>query len=286
MAHRLNGFARGLPLIGHWAATRPPIVPVVRLSGVIGQGSRLRPTLNLESVAQTLARAFAVRNAAAVALVINSPGGAPVQAGLIFKRIRDLATEKDLKVYVFAEDVAASGGYMLALAGDEVFVHEASIVGSIGVVYAGFGFPAALAKLGVERRLYTAGEAKALLDPFSPEKADEVAKLKAMQQDIHAYFKALVRDRRGAKLGEDPERLFNGDVWVGARAVELGLADGIGDIRGVMREKFGPKVRLRLIEAPRRLWFRSSAVLGQHGAGADDLLAAIGERAAWARFGL
>src|SRR5437870_8910459 len=190
-----------------------PVVPVVRLSGTIGAVTPLRPGLTLAGVARTLERAFAMRNARAVALVVNSPGGAPVQSRQIYLRIRQLAAEKKLPVLVFVEDVAASGGYMIACAGDEIFCDPSSILGSIGVVGGSFGFQELIKKVGVERRLYTAGEHKAMLDPFLPEDPDDVARLKKLQREIHAIFIALVKQSRGAKLKGGDDMLFSGEYW-------------------------------------------------------------------------
>src|ERR1700739_4071563 len=223
------------------------VVPVVRLSGVIGAVTPLRPGMSLSGVARTLERAFATRNAKAVALVINSPGGSPVQSRQIYLRIRQLAAEKQLPVLVFVEDVAASGGYMIACAGDEIFCDPSSILGSIGVVGGSFGFQEAIKKIGVERRLYTAGERKATLDPFLPENPDDVARLKAIQRDIHAIFIALVKGSRGVRLKGADEELFTGEYWAGARSVALGLADGIGDLRSTLRARYGEKVVTPLV---------------------------------------
>ena len=202
-----------------------PVVPVVRLSGVIGVVTPLRPGLMMASVARTLERAFSVRNARAVALIINSPGGSPAQSHLIFLRIRQLAEEKKIPVIAFVEDVGASGGYMLACAGDEIICDQYSMVGSIGVVGGSFGFPKLMDKLGVERRLYTSGERKVMLDPFLPEKPDDVKRLKAIQKDIHAHFIALVKERRGGKLQGNDKTLFSGEFWTAQAAIDLGLAD-------------------------------------------------------------
>ncbi len=272
----------------------PPVVAVVRLYGVIAPGKRFRSGLNLASVAPQLERAFSIPGLAAVALQVNSPGGSPVQSALITKRIRDLAREKHVPVLAFAEDVAASGGYMLALAGDEIFANESSIVGSIGVVSSGFGFTEAIKKLGIERRLYTAGESKAMLDAFSEEKAEDVERLKAIQADIHEHFKALVRERRGKRLKGLRAHIFSGDVFTGTDAVKQGLVDGVGDMRGVLRDRFGAKVRTRLVDEKKP---RFGALLGlRHGMEeyasgkvADlpgGLLSAIEERLFWDRFGL
>src|SRR5204862_8049406 len=208
-----------------------PVVPGVRLSGTIGAVTPLRPGLTLAGVAKMLERAFATRNAKAVALVVNSPGGAPVQSRQIYLRIRQLAAEKKLPVLVFVEDVAASGGYMIACAGDEIFCDPSSILGSIGVVGGSFGFQELIKKVGVERRLYTAGEHKAMLDPFLPQDPDDVARLKTIQREIHAIFIALVKTSRGSRLKAADDTLFSGEYWAGETSVALGLADSIGDLR-------------------------------------------------------
>src|SRR3954452_1054474 len=218
------------------------VVPVVRLAGVIGAVTPLRPGMTLAGIAKMLERAFATSNAKAVALVINSPGGSPVQSRQIYLRIRQLAAEKNLPVLVFVEDVAASGGYMIACAGDEIFCDPSSILGSIGVVGGSFGLQDLIKKIGIERRLYTAGEHKAMLDPFLPEDADDVARLKALQREIHAIFIALVKQSRGSKLNGADDVLFTGEYWAGETSVSLGLADGIGDLRSTLRSRYGDKV--------------------------------------------
>src|SRR6195952_1968629 len=218
------------------------VVPVVRLSGVIGAVTPLRPGMSLAGIARTLERAFATKNAKAVALVINSPGGSPVQSRQIYLRIRQLAVEKKLPVLVFVEDVAASGGYMLACAGDELFCDPSSILGSIGVVGGSFGFQELIRKIGVERRLYTAGEHKAMLDPFLPENPDDVAPGKALQREVHAIFIALVKQSRGTRLKGADDVLFTGEYWAGETSVALGLADAIGDLRSTLRARYGDKV--------------------------------------------
>ncbi len=274
-----------------------PVVPVVRLSGAIGMVSPLRPGLSLAGCAETLEKAFSVRGAKSVALAVNSPGGSPVQSALIYKRIRALSEEKEIPVIVFAEDVAASGGYMLACAGDEIYADESSIIGSIGVVSAGFGFVGAMEKLGVERRVYTSGENKMILDPFQPEKDADVDRLKTLQLDVHESFKDLVRTRRGEALKGEEDELFSGAFWSGTKARELGLVDGLGDMRTVMRERFGEKVRLRLVNQPKG-WLRrrfgadttlpvmESLAGAVRGSLAADMLAAAEERALWSRYGL
>ena len=265
-------------------------VPVVRLHGTImAGGGALRQTLALASVAGILEKAFAsAGDSPAVAISINSPGGSPVQSRLIYKRVRDLAAEKNKQVLVFVEDVAASGGYMIALAGDEIFADPSSIVGSIGVVSASFGFTELMRKLGVERRVHTAGENKAVLDPFQPEKPEDIERLKQLQEEVHQTFIAMVRERRGAKLADHPD-LFTGLFWTGLRGRELGLVDGIGDMRSVLKERFGAKTRLRLVTPPRSLFARRLGLFGTSadlGTAAAGLLDAAEDRALWARFGL
>ena len=268
-----------------------PVVPVVRLTGVIGFSTPLRPGLTLAGIARTLDRAFATRNAPAVAVAINSPGGSPVQSHLIFRRIRELAKEKSRRVIAFVEDAAASGGYMIACAADEIIADPHSIVGSIGVVGSSFGFDKAIAKLGIDRRLYTSGEHKAMLDPFLPENADDVERLKKLQREIHDDFIGLVKSRRGGKLAGPENDLFSGEYWTGRRALELGLVDGIGDLRGVLRERFGEKVVTPLVSAERG-WFgrRVPGVGGSlgllQGGLSEDLISALEARAIWARYGL
>jgi len=269
-----------------------PKVAVVRLYGVIAAGGRFKQNLSMAAVAGQLEQAFSMRGLSAVALLINSPGGSPVQSALILKRIRDLASEKDVPVLAFAEDVAASGGYMLALGGDEIFGNESSIVGSIGVVSSGFGFKAAIEKLGVERRLYTSGESKAMLDAFQDEKEEDVERLKEIQGEIHEHFKSLVRDRRGKRLKGLRGKLFSGEVFTGQEAVKLGLIDDIGEVRTVLRDRFGEKVKMRLVSEKKP---RLSGLLGlassdsQMGKIADmphGLISAVEERLFWHKFGL
>ncbi len=274
-----------------------PLVPVIRLSGAIGMATPLASSLSFATTVGPIERAFAMRGAVAVALAVNSPGGSPVQSRLIFQRIRSLSEEKSIPVFAFAEDVAASGGYMLLCAGDEIFADPSSIVGSIGVVSSGFGFTEAIAKLGIERRVHTAGDRKAILDPFKPEQKKDIVHLKALQQEIHTTFKDLVRERRGDKLQGEESSLFSGEFWAGARAKELGLIDGIGDLRSVMREKFGENVRLKAV-TQQRGWLRKRvglqatyglsglAASGGLGGVAEELISALESRALWARFGL
>jgi len=291
-----SGFTRMLKslLPKKWTKSHP-LVPVLRLSGAIGVNSAFKQGLALSTVASAIEKAFSMRGAKAVAIQVNSPGGSPVQSTLIFKRIRALAEEKELKVYVFAEDVAASGGYMLACAGDEIYADESSIVGSIGVIAATFGFPGLMEKIGVERRVYTAGKNKDTLDPFLPEKADDVERIKAIQLDIHEAFIDLVKSRRGDKLDKADADLFTGEFWGGKKALELGLIDGIADLRTKMREVFGEDVRFKLV-APSTSWFRRRRGVFAGSGGFDfdmwpqglagDVLSAVETRALWSRFGL
>ncbi|MBV8917737.1 S49 family peptidase [Bradyrhizobium sp.] len=269
------------------------VVPVVRLSGLIGSVTPLRPGMSLAGLARTLERAFAVRNARAVALVINSPGGSPVQSRQIYLRIRQLAAEKKVPVLAFVEDVAASGGYMIACAADEIFCDPSSILGSIGVVGGSFGLQDLIRKIGVERRLYTAGEHKAMLDPFLPENPDDVARLKAIQREIHAIFIALVKESRRDRLKGADDMLFTGEYWAGETAISLGLADAIGDLRSTLRGRFGEKVLTPLI-APASgmlsgLFGRRSpgagALAAMDGNWPDEIISALESRAIWGRFG-
>ncbi|WP_245613035.1 S49 family peptidase [Skermanella stibiiresistens] len=277
-----------------------PIVSVLRLSGVIGAGGALRQGITLSALAPAIQKAFAVPGQQAVALQINSPGGSPVQSALVAGRIRQLADEKKVPVFAFAEDVAASGGYWLACAADEIYADPSSIIGSIGVVSAGFGFQDLIARHGIERRVHTSGTNKAMLDPFKPERDEDVVRLKAIQTEIHDAFKTMVRSRRGDRLKGGDEDLFTGEFWTGAKALDLGLIDGLGDLRSVMRGRFGEKVDLRLVHADRRWWrgrikteggaFSSMVPAMLPTNLADDfagaMINAIEERAIWSRFGL
>lgn len=271
---------------------RGPVVPVVRLSGAIGDFGRFSSGLSLAKVAGPLEKAFSFRKAPAVALAINSPGGSPVQSALIAQRIRNLAAEKDKKVLGFVEDVGGSGGYWLACAADEIFADSASIVGSIGVISAGFGFQQAIDKLGIERRLYTSGERKSLLDPFQDQKPEDVEKLRDVQGRIHEEFKVYVRERRAGKLKAEENDLFNGSFWTGREALDLGIIDGIGHMRPILRERYGEKVRLRPVVPPRgifrgRMRFEGDGFLNPPaGNWAGALLASVEERLLWQRFGL
>ena len=286
---------RAMDWLPAWLRRGAAVVPVVRLSGVIGAVTPLRPGMTLAGLAKTLERAFATKNARAVALLINSPGGSPVQSRQIYLRIRQLAHEKNLQVLVFVEDVAASGGYMIACAGDEIYCDPSSILGSIGVVGGSFGMTELIRKVGIERRLYTAGEHKAMLDPFLPEDPGDVARLKAIQREIHAIFIELVTKSRGTRLKGAGDLLFTGEYWAGETAVSLGLADGIGDLRSTLRARFGDKVLTPLIAPASGML---AGLLGRRSPGAgslgaadglaglpDELISALETRAIWARFG-
>lgn len=266
---------------------RSPTVPVIRLSGVIASSGGLLAgrSLSIDSVAPLLKRAFDMRGAKAVALAINSPGGSPVQSALIAQRIRLHAAEKGLPVIAFVEDVAASGGYWLACAADEIIVDPSSIVGSIGVISAGFGFQDLIARHGIERRVHTSGERKAMLDPFRAENPEDVERLKRLQAEIHDGFKDWVRQRRASRLKGDEAALFNGEFWTGKRGLELGLADGLGELRATLQARYGAKVRLPVIGPRRRLLSRFGLATGLDEIG-PATLAAIEERLHWQRFGL
>jgi serine protease SohB len=298
-SERLPGFG----LTNIWDRITPGIfrnkgtlIPVLRLTGAIGAVTPLRQGLSIATCSNAIERAFAVKNAPAVAIQINSPGGSPVQSRLIYERIRTLATEKSRKVFVFTEDVAASGGYMIACAADEIYADPSSLVGSIGVLSAGFGFVDLIHKMGVERRVYTSGENKFQLDPFKPENPDEVRRLKRIQEIVHEDFIALVKQSRGSRIAAAGDSLFTGEFWSGRQALELGLIDGIMDIRTKMRALYGEDVRLKLISTERGLFRRKTGVGVSHsgleygisfGQGfAADVISALEERALWARFGL
>lgn len=267
---------------------RGPVVAVLRFEGVIMPRAR-RNGISLASHGAAIDKAFRQRGLAAVALVVNSPGGSPVQSDLLFRRIRQLADEKGVPVVAFAEDVAASGGYWVALAGDEIFGEETSLLGSIGVISASFGLSELIGRFGIERRLHTAGAHKSLLDPFLPEDPADVARLTVLQEDIHRAFKEHVRRRRVGKIDAADETLFNGDVLTGQMALQRGLIDGIGEVRAVMRARYGDRVRLRPILGERRRWsFRRLLPVAAREpfAAVADLADWIEARVLWARFGL
>jgi len=260
------------------------VIPVVRLHGVIAAEQR-QGRLNIATVEPLLQRAFAIKSAPVVAIIVNSPGGSPVQSRLISKRIRDLADAHQKPVLVFVEDAAASGGYFIAVAGDEIIVDPSSIVGSIGVIMAGFGFVGALEKLGVERRVHTAGISKSTLDPFLPEKSSDVDRIKQFELDIHQVFIEHVKAGRAGRLKAADEVLFTGEWWTGLRGVELGLADAVGDLYSTLQERYGTDLDLKYI-APKRGWFGLPR-LGFSAAGlTQDIAATVEDRAIWARLGL
>ena len=265
------------------------VIPVVRLQGMIAAGGGARRGLSMASVAPLLDKAFAHKSAPVVGIVINSPGGSPVQSSLIYQRIRALSKEKNKPVLAFVEDVAASGGYWLACAGDEIYANPASVIGSIGVVSAGFGFEGAIEKLGITRRVYTAGKRKVMLDPFQPEHDEDIAHLKSLQKDIHDQFIALVKSCRGTKLTADDDTLFSGAFWTGNKAIELGLVDKIGEVRDVLKSRFGAKAEIKLIE-PKRSLFGMTGASGVSNrlaeASIDHLIEIAEEKTARSRFGL
>jgi signal peptide peptidase SppA len=282
-----------------WPLSSRPTVPVLRLLGPIGMATPLRPGMNIGSLTAPLDRAFSYSKLPAVAIVINSPGGSAVQSNMICKRIRQLADEKQKRVYVFCEDVAASGGYYLACAGDEIYADASSIIGSIGVIAAGFGLDRAIDKLGIDRRVYTAGASKSILDPFLPEKEEDVARIKAIQQDIHDVFIGVVKDSRAGKLKGSDAELFTGAFWSAPKAMDYGLIDGIGEVRTKMREIFGDTVALRVIPtAPQGLLARLRRLPGLESGGVselgggypagltDEVLSTIESRMLWSRYGL
>lgn len=279
-----------------WFFNRGPVVPVLRFDGPIGLVTPLRPGLAIASCATAIERAFEMSKLPSVAVVINSPGGSAVQSSLIFRRIRQFAEETKKTVHVFCEDVAASGGYYLALAGDEIYADAASIVGSIGVIYSSFGFVEAIEKLGITRRVYTAGADKGSLDAFRPERSDDVERLKSMQRDVHDVFIGIVKERRAGRLKGLDQELFSGAFWSATKALELGLVDGISDVRAKMRELYGKKVRLKVVPFDRggllARFRRSPSAVGYEDltrgrlAFAEDLISAIEARALWSRYGL
>jgi serine protease SohB len=261
---------------------RAPRVNILRLEGVIGTPGRFQKGISIDGMEEAIGEAFEGKRLKAVALVMNSPGGSPAQSALVHDRIRALSDEKNVPVFAFVEDVAASGGYWIACAADEIYAQPSSIVGSIGVVSAGFGFVDAIAKLGIERRVHTTGENKAILDPFQPEKDEDIARLKSIQGDLHRIFIEHVKVRRGLRLNDIDGDLFTGAFWIGDEARRRGLIDGIGDVRHVMRDRFGDKVRLRAVKS-------GGGLLSRIGLGSRMANAIFSEAetcALWARFGL
>ena len=266
---------------------RCPQIAVVRLSGVIGEGGvGRRNGLTLSGLESTIEAAFEVPRLRAVALSINSPGGSPVQSALIAERVQSLAKQKKVKVYAFCDDVAASGGYWLACSADEIYANGASVVGSIGVITSSFGFDKFIKRIGIERRVYTAGKNKHRLDPFLPENENDVRYLRVLQKDLHEQFKKYVRQRRGKRLTGTSRVIFNGDFWSGIKATELGLIDGVGEMRSILKKKYGEDVRFSLIEEKKSFLAKRFGIKKNATGWADELLLALEERALWNKYGL
>ncbi|MFT6076881.1 MAG: signal peptide peptidase SppA [Myxococcota bacterium] len=268
---------------------KPQNIAVINLSGVIGKGGKIEQGVNIDNIEPLLVKAFDTKKLKSVAININSPGGSPVQSELIYQRIRELSNEKKIPVFTFAQDVAASGGYFILLAGDEIFAHNASIVGSIGVISAGFGFEDLIKKAGIERRIYAQGKNKAVLDPFSPEDDDSIEILKSAQKDVYESFKDLVKDRRQDKLKASEEKLLNGAFWSGKTALDLGLIDGISDMRSKMKEKFGDKIKFINIEPKKKGMIKellSSKFENIGSVFVDSVMSKIEEKSIWSKFKL
>jgi signal peptide peptidase SppA len=276
---------------------RKPVVPVLRFAGPIGVVTPLRPGLAISSVAGAIDKAFSLSRLPTVAIVINSPGGSPVQSHLIFRRIRQLAREKDKRVYVFCEDVAASGGYFLALAGDEIYADPSSIVGSIGVISASFGLNKLIERYGIDRRVYTTGRSKGALDPFQPERPEDVARLRELQRDVHEVFTGIVKERRAGKIKGDDAELFSGAYWSAQKALDFGLIDGLADLRSKMQALHGEDLRIKTVPLSQGGFLSRFRRLQMFPTGAsegfalppsfaDDLVSAVETRALWSRFGL
>ena len=259
------------------------IISHLRLSGVIGNVGKFKQGIDFASHEELIKKAFSIKKASAVAVTINSPGGSPVQSHLIYQFIRRLAKKNKKKVIVFAEDVAASGGYLIACAGDEIYANSSSIVGSIGVIYSAFGFTELIKKIGVERRVHTAGKNKSTLDPFLDEKNVDIERLKAIQLDIHKDFIKVVEDSRGSKLNKNGVELFSGEFWSGSKAKELGLIDGVGNANEILREKFGENVVIKKFEKSKG-WL-SKKLSASNNNQLDQLVNVLEERSIWQRYG-
>ena len=261
------------------------IIPHIRLSGVIGSTGRFKQGIDFSGQQEILKKAFSFKKSKNIAISINSPGGSPVQSHLIHDYIRQLAKKNEKKVIVFAEDVAASGGYLIACAGDEIYANSSSIVGSIGVISASFGFQDAIKKIGVQRRVYTAGKNKSTLDPFKEEKEEDIERIKRLQLELHSDFIEVVKKSRGSKL-KDPEKnnTFTGEFWSGTTSMKLGLIDGIGNAEQILREKFGEDIDIKKLEKPKSFIAKklSSSIDNQ----IDNIASVIEERALWQKFGL
>jgi len=259
-------------------------IPTLRLSGVIGQGGFMRSGLSISSLDKLIDKLFADKKSPAVALIINSPGGSPTQSSLIAEKILSKAKEKDKKILAFVEDVAASGGYWLACASDEIFIDTNSILGSIGVISPGFGFVDLIKKVGIERRVYTSGKSKSFLDPFKDEKAEDISRLRDIQEQIHENFISYVKSRRGSKIKEKNfDEVFSGLFWVGDKAIELGLADGIGSIDKIIKNRFGKNAKIKFVDQKKSFLQRklSTSLLNT-----DEIIDRIEEKAMWSKFGL
>jgi len=265
-----------------------PRVSCVNLQGVIGKDGKLSSGINIDNIEPILKRAFGMKNIKAVALNINSPGGSPVQSELIYNRIRELSEEKKIPVYTFAQDVAASGGYWLLLSGDEIYAHNSSIIGSIGVIFSSFGFVDLINKIGISRRVYTEGKNKAILDPFLPEDADNIKILKEAQSDVFLGFKDLVKSRRSKKITAADDDIFTGAFWSGRKSLELGLIDGVCDMRTKMKEKFGAKTEIILVGAKKGLLksFFSEKSSNNYSVAFETMLHKVEERIEFNKFGL
>ena len=258
------------------------IVAHIKLNGVIGNAGKFKQGIDFAGQEEIIEKAFSLKKAQAVAITINSPGGSPVQSHLIYKFIRAQAKKNKKKVIVFAEDVAASGGYLIACAGDEIYANSSSIIGSIGVIYSSFGFTELIKKIGVERRVHTAGKNKSSLDPFQEEKSEDIERLKNIQLDLHKDFIKVVEESRGSKLKKDSIELFSGEFWAGSKSKELGLIDGLGNANEILKEKFGEDVVIKKFEKPKG-WFskKFSSSINQM----DQLANILEERSIWQRYG-
>ena len=259
-------------------------IPTLRLSGVIGQAGFMRSGLNISSLDQLIDKLFSNKKSPAVALIINSPGGSPTQSSLIAEKLIKKSKEKNKKIIAFVEDVAASGGYWLACASDEIYIDTNSILGSIGVISPGFGFVELIKKIGIERRVYTSGKSKSFLDPFKVAKEDDIERLQSIQEQIHENFIEYVKKRRGSKINEkDFNEVFSGLFWVGKKAIDLGLADGLGSIYDIVEKKFGKKAKIKFIDQKKSFIQKrlSSSLLDT-----DTLIGKIEEKTLWSRFGL
>jgi len=291
----IENIKTGFKSFKKWAEDKPvlkiifnsrPKVVVIRLSGVIMESTKSRPrTINYNQYAQVIDKAFDNTEANAVVLIINSPGGSPAQSALIGGHIRARAEEEDKPVYAFVEDVAASGGYWLACAADEIFALSVSIVGSIGVISASFGFNELIGRYGVERRVYTSGKEKAFMDPFSETKPEDIKRLKKIQKDLHKSFIAWVKDRRGNYLNGSDSALFEGQFWTGDEAIKNGIIDEIGDIRTVLQERFGKKVKMIEIE-PHKSLFSLPMINGKIDHDADGVFETMQEKQILGQYGL